>query len=384
MNTFFEDSTMDRIKSRRVFKRYASIRDIEVHFSPLSKPKLNKSRITNQQLGYKKTRMKTNSQTSIPENILDRDGYTPSRRSQVKRTINSFTTFKVGLRKTKLVLVVLTTAVLIFGSAVLRYLGLQATINECVILCQLCSISAKMYVHLIAMNVAVSEVFLWENNSTINYLNSLDYYKLKRDAFEIEVIMQMQELYSEYPNSAAIALFKEKVNVETCKVFNDFSPTIELESCETSLGGLPSKSVEYFLSHYTQTLDALFKEWEIVPLSQRASLLLRPDFKALIPYAIQDNFGTADSIYYHVIPLLYVELEQRLLNIPRTLSLSNVLISAWIFVVLVASVYSTTTSISRLQWSFWSIVKALPIKVTSSSVLFRNWLSKTLNQNSRL
>lgn len=243
--------------------------------------------------------------------------------------------------------------------------------KENLIGCRLAKHSIDVYINILTMNVAVSELVLWDNTSQFYFQQPLDYYFKVRNHFEVNVLDKIDAILKDN-TGLVVTVFKQSYNSTLCQVFEKML-LISYEHCDTVMSGIAMKPLSQFLRLYLKLLDDLVAQWRLQPtLQAKYKLLTRDDFIGIFPYATHDYFGTGDSIYYHLITPVFSILTKRLLLINSIVSLANTIFSIWSGIVLACTLPLIVIRVSSMQKDYWRLYQTLPIALLQTNPITRD------------
>jgi len=279
--------------------------------------------------------------------------------------------FTLKLNLKNIFIPIISSLILFSAGSLVRYFVMAASSKENLIGCRLAKHSIDIYIHILTVNIVVSELILWDNTSQFYYQKPYDYYFKVRNHFEVNVLDRIESILKDNTGTM-IDVYKQGYNLTLCKIFEKMT-LASYENCDTIMAGIATRPLSQFLRLYLKLIDQLVYQWKSLPkLQDRYSLVTKDEYIGIFAYATHDFFGTGDAIYYHLITPVFALLTRRLALINGVVSLANIIFSIWSGIVLACTLPLIAIRVSSMQKDYWRLYQTLPIALLQTNPIAKN------------
>ena len=203
----------------------------------------------------------------------------------------------------------------------IRHTVMKNMTKKTVALAKATKSAVQIYIQLLAIDTALVELFLWDNKSTINFISPLEFYRGERKKVTQETIPAMESLMGELEEFRKLML----TDMDYALSITDEEGERYMNS-EVAMGGIVTKPIIKFLSHYMSLCDNMVDLWTLAQdRAAQDEILARDEFASLVAYTIYNSLGTADAVYYHIVYPTWTFLLSEVETHPSTISFTNTL-----------------------------------------------------------
>ena len=190
----------------------------------------------------------------------------------------------------------------VISLALIRYLVLRNTTRTSIMYCKAVKTAVQVYIRLVAVDASLVELFLWDNNSTMNYQTPLDFYEQQRRDIVYNIIPDMKS-YETSSSSKFVKDYNKIIYTEMREILRRTDDNLEFYiGTESAMGGIVKNPLISFLSLYINLCDSMVDSWKLAKDKNEKSSILKTDqYASLIAYTIYNSMGTTDAIYYHIV-----------------------------------------------------------------------------------
>ena len=190
----------------------------------------------------------------------------------------------------------------VISLALIRYLVLRNTTRTSIMYCKAVKTAVQTYIRLLAVDASLVELFLWDNNSTMNYQTPLDFYEQQRRDIVYNIIPDMKS-YETSSSSKFVKDYNKLIYTDMREILRRTDDNLEFYiGTESAMGGIVKNPLISFLSLYINLCDSMVDSWKLAKDKNEKSSILKTDqYASLIAYTIYNSMGTTDAIYYHIV-----------------------------------------------------------------------------------
>ena len=213
--------------------------------------------------------------------------------------------------------------VLLISLVIILYLGrlrvMQKMTKKTVALAKATKSAVQIYIQLLAIDTAVVELFLWDNDSSINFVSPLDFFRNEKKKIVQQTIPTMESLVDELEDFRKLML----IEMDYALSITDEEGN-RYKNSDIAMGGIVMKPIIKFLSHYINLCDNMVDLWTLAQdRALKDEILVRDEFSSLVTYTIYNSLGTADAVYYHIVYPVWTILLSEVESHPLTISFTN-------------------------------------------------------------
>ena len=271
----------------------------------------------------------------------------------------------------------------------IRYVVMRGKTGSILVLLQGLRNSAEQYITLCAINLSLTEMYLYGNKTNLSFQSSEIYFREKRDYLSNHDIDLMKELSCFYKEPCrnqgdSTVLIKELISTKMDVILKSSEVSGEnYVGYETAIAGIVMKPMINFLEQYVIISNQIYLDWAAdSSLESRKELLRSDQFSSLLAYSIYNSIGTSDAIYFHMIYPLFTQADSKSSLIPNTIRLSNLIsISVCIFLVVIIGI--PTVVLFRESYScIFLVIYTLPLSVFENNLLLMQALRNAKQRTS--
>lgn len=210
---------------------------------------------------------------------------------------------------------------------VLRNYILMNRISDSVYLLKSLTSFLHLYWCMQASQMVMSEMALWDEKSTVNYIKPSEFFHFVKKELDEIVFPEIDRLASQNSPATSVKIMHDVLNKEPfCDVLQGTAENGHLyKNCESAISGLAIMKVHDFLKGYVNLIDQFIDTWKVEPtLEARRALIHQDRYASLQTYAVYNQFGTMDAVYYHLLIPMTTELNLQLKRILPSVNLLNI------------------------------------------------------------
>ncbi len=243
-------------------------------------------------------------------------------------------------------------------------------------------VDVEWYNNMQCVNSAIMELFLLDNKSTIGFVQTLDFYYMHRKIVDKRVIGRMEELYHE-DHGETSKYYREWIDTNMREAYKKTDENQQYFVGDThAMAGIVDNTILNFAKKYVILCDQLVQEWKLCSNKQeRFDLLKKDQYHSILAYALYNNLGTVDAVYYHIVYPLWTYLKLQIDKMPAFLSLVNIVSYTYAVAMLIAALVFIVQPFSTMQQERDFIVACVPIRLMEENYHWKN-VMKTARESS--
>ena len=240
----------------------------------------------------------------------------------------------------------------------------------------------EWYNNMQCIHSSIMELFLLNNNSTIGFMQTLDFYYLHRRIVDKRVIGRMEELYNE-DHGETTTYYRQWIDTNMREADKKTDENQQYFVGDTqAMAGIVNNTILNFAKKYVILCDQLVQEWKLCTTKKdRFDLLKKDQYHSILAFAVYNNLGTVDAVYYHIVYPLWTYLKLQIDKMPAFLSLVNIVSYSYAVALLIVALVFIVKPFSLMQQERDYILNCVPIRLMEESYHWKN-VMKTARESS--
>lgn len=268
----------------------------------------------------------------------------------------------------------LTVLIFVCGLALARYYFISSAMEESVFLFTTFKTANDVYLGLIASQMCLSALAIYNEGDTIHYKHPADFFNEEITLVTNKAVPSLLRLATSNLKLKTGEMLRGLLfDVQFCDMLQLTAENDYLyKNCESALGGITQNTIAVFLQQYPKLLSQFTMRWKMENTQLGKDALLRgEEFGSLFSFSAYNQFGTMDAIYYHFMLPLITQIDIYLKESLTVVALTNIITGLFGAIIIICSLWTVYVSANERFGEVPKIIVSIPIRLLLSNPQFR-------------